>query len=281
MMEWVVMWLRLRGPMTTAALHAALIEGERKRRGVKDRARSARNSLARALRSLTAAGTIKCEHGLWSPTAPDPDDVEAEREKKKSLTAVAHHEAGHAVAGLAGGLHMTVATIGEAGTGARGYVTGLTDRIPVGRIDVPPTDKDGRPIGGAWRTVANLSKVDAFGNKITKRKISEAEHHAEIVMCIAGGMAHCIHLGKDHAAWRTHASGADMWIARDHRRKLGGKARSWERYTADTFKVLTKHWEKVEAVAKALQKKNVMTAYDLDRVLVGVVRRHHLKKAKA
>jgi hypothetical protein len=280
MMEWVVGALRWRDrrTMTTAAMHAELMDErahERKRRGVKDRGRSARNSLARALRSLTAAGTIKCDHGLWSLTAPHPDDVEAEKYKKRQLISTAWHEAGHAVIGRAGGLPITIATITPKGR-MIGYVTGQTDRLAVGEIY-------GRRPRNVWKhtykKLADLSDVDAFGNKVEHRKVSEAEHHAEVIMCIAGPMAQAMHEGEEPAAWKARASAGDMRIANYHRRELGTKARPWEQYERDTLALIREHWAKIEAVAKALLREKILSSYDLERVLVGVVKQQHLKKA--
>lgn len=285
-MQWVVTTLQMRKvAMSTAELHAEFMSedyGEPKRRKTKDRARSVRNSLARALRQLEAAATILRDdiNHQWSLTQPPPD---------YERIATAYHEAGHAVVGLALQLPISFATMRQGKRNA--YVTGLTDRLSVGEIykSVP-----GKPIklrdfpGRIFRTtkykkVADLTGVDAFGNKLKPRKISEAEHHAEIVMCIAGGMTEAIHMGDDPSTWRKLASGAsgDMGVAGRHRVALGDKAKSYDAYEADALMLVKKFWPMIEAVAAELQKRNFLSAYDMDLICRRVVRRQHLTRDDA
>lgn len=279
MQQWVLTTLQMRKVgMSTAALHAEFMgEDEPKRRGPKDRARSVRNSMARALRNLEAAGTILRGNEINKQWTLIENPFAHDR------IATAYHEAGHIVIALA--LHVPVgfATMGRDDK-SRGYITGITDRISVGEIykRVPRTIK-GYPHLRAYdyKTVADLRGVDAFGNKIKKRKISEAEHHAEVVMCIAGGMTEAIHRGDDPSTWRKFASGAngDMGIAGHHRVALGDKAKSYEAYAADALKLIRKYWNMIEAVAADLEKKNFLSNYEVELICRSVVKRQHLKSA--
>jgi hypothetical protein len=293
MQEWIVTALRWHDvPMTTTALHAELMNErsyERKRRGVKDRERSARNSLARALRGLTAAGTIRCEHGQWSLTAPHPADVEREKEEKRRRTAIAYHEAGHAVIGRSRQLPVGFATIKQRGRFG-GYVTGIHDRPDAVGLITKRVRKQGHYKSRGkivtypymdYEHVADLGNVDAFGNSLPKRRpISTAEHEAEILMCIAGGMAEAKHKGVDPTTWREFASPADMSIARDHMRPLGTKARSWEDYARETLALIREHWQMIEKVAADLLEHETLSGFDIDDICCKVVRQQHLKKAK-
>src|SRR5262249_35446274 len=116
----------------------------------------------------------------------------------------AYHEAGHAVAGLATQLPVAYACIfpsgGQVGTEHRSTASlGHGYRLIDGRYKatVPPKARE----------------LDAFGNRPRKIEHTPKEHHAEVVMCIAGPMAEARLLGEDVTKWRDKASGADIRIA--------------------------------------------------------------------
>ena len=267
--------------MSTALLHLLFI-AEHDVPHKKER--SARHSLTRALRSLEAAGTIMRDSidKQWSlKGAPKPG---ADR------IAAAYHEAGHAVIARSRQLPVGFATIKQKGRSA-GYVTGIHDRPnAVGLITKRVLKQDHFKSRGKIVTfnymdhehVADLHNVDAFGNALPKRRlVSAAEHTAEILMCIAGGMAEAIHKGDDPMTWRKLASRADMEIARIHRNALDRAERPWDEYEADALALIRKHWPMIEAVAADLLKHETLSGFDIDDVCRRVVRRQHLKKAVA
>lgn len=284
MQEWIVTTLYMYGtPMSTTALHAELMDerdGERKRRGVKDCARSARNSLSRALRQLEAAGTIRRKLDQWETTAPDPAEIEYEKERERERTITAYHEAGHAVISLATGVPLALATAVPKGRSA-GHVTWAKDQTnAVGAVYARRTYKK----RGGWSPaikVADLSDVDAFGNKVCPSQISEAEHHGHIKTSIAGPMTDAIHCSADPMTWRKRASYSDMYGVRWHRNKLGAKAKSAAEYAADTLALVRKYWPMIAAVAARLLKAEFLSGHDIDAICRRVVRGQHLKKIAA
>lgn len=279
MQRWIIEALRLRDgngePPSTAELVGEYANEHRWRRKTQDALRSIRHSMLRALRSLEADKKV-ARFDLYGVTYWTLAGRRGRPKHDPRRVATAYHEAGHAVIGLAKQLPITIATIHAKGR-RYGYVTGLTDRLPVGEVTrLPPGQK-----WGLHETVnKKTAHLDAFGNPIRKRVIGEVEHHSEVIMCIAGPMAHMIHQGNDPMKWRDRASSSDMWIARHHRRRLGHKAKSWEEYEQETLALLRKLWRMVEAVAARLLKDEVLSGYDLDLICRGVVRRQHLKDAK-
>lgn len=279
-MSWIVTTLQMhKAAMTTAALHSEFMSEDDydKYKPAKNRERSVRNSLARALRQLEAAGTIRRDNidQQWSLTekpGPDPERI-----------TTSYHEAGHAVIGLQRDLPIGFAVMGAPGDKKAGYVTGISDRLEIGLIHkrVRHIIKGFEHIRAYnYKPVANLRGIDAFGNKIVKRKVGEAEHHGEVIMCIAGGMAEAIHKGEDPSTWRKFASSSDMRIAGFHRVALGAKAKSYEAYAAETLILIRKFWSMIEAVAAELEKKNFLSKYDIEVICRRVVTRQHLKPTR-
>ncbi len=276
--QWIMGELHSTDRAVSTAQLNQLLASERdgtpgRKRRPKDRARSLRNSLTRALRTLERAGEIKRDTlGNWTPTRPNPARVKIESER----VATAYHEAGHAVIGRARRLPIALATINPRGRKA-GYVTGITDRA--------------EPIGEVWRWDAEAEKIhrtkhaahlDAYGNAVPPREPPTVERcEAEILMCIAGPLADALHTHGDASRWREEASSSDMANARLWRERLGEKAREWPDYERETAKLVRKFWSMIEAVAKALLKRDFVSGYDIDtictRVARGDVRRQHLK----
>lgn len=249
--------------------------------------RAERNSIARALRVLEAAGKItRIKRGdvyrhrvgyhqavramavteLWtSPKTGKADD---------RRLPVAIHEAGHAVICLAGGQPVALVTIKPRAT-AEGYMQHVT-RGP---------DRIGQIYSSVNRYRAPLNpgrdNLDAFGNVQPSITITDAEHEARIMCCIAGPMAEAIHKGMDASAWRGHASGTDMSNARYARRNLD-KPKSWDEYERDTKALVEKFWHYIEAVAAALLERETLSGADVDdicqRSARAVVKRQHLNQ---
>ena len=108
-----------------------------------------------------------------------------------------HHEAGHAVIGLALQLPVALAWITEDGGGRRaGFVSEVqTSGRPVGRVFA--RNETGR--GPYWKATNSkkAADLDAFGNSVRKKERTPEERHAEVIMCLAGGMAEGKSLGED------------------------------------------------------------------------------------
>jgi hypothetical protein len=183
---------------------------------------------------------------------------------------LAHHEAGHAVVGLA--LRLPVA-----------FVT-IDDKRGSGHVSYPPSHAG---VGKVWargaywkKPIADLSKVDAFGNPAAKR---EVDWHADIVMCLAGGMAEAEHL-KNGETWRGRISSGDRSCIRYARRQLGEEARAEEEYAAECAALVRKHWTKIEAVAQKLLKEKTLSGDNVYRVCErdtrNAVRRQHLNRRR-
>jgi hypothetical protein len=127
-----------------------------------------------------------------------------------------------------------------------------------------------------WKNAGALCYARLSGTTTASRSSTIAiMHHGEVMMCIAGGMAHAKHL-DDGTDWRKHASSADVSIARRHRGKLGDAAKSWGQYEEDTAALVNKYWAMIEAVAARLMKVDVMDANDIDSICRRVVRQQHL-----
>ncbi len=262
---------RSESPSTTELVDAYRREHPRRRRKTRDPERSIRHSMARALRSLEADKKVM-RYDVYGVTYWSLPIQRGKPKYSPERMATAYHEAGHAVIGLAKQLPITIATIHARGR-LSGYVTGLTDRIAVGVVEKYD------PRTGQYAVLGGSRAHDAFGHPIRERVVGEAEHHGEVCMCIAGGMAQMIHESGNPMKWRDHASPADVAIARNHRRKLGDKAKSWEAYEQETLTMLRTPlvWKMVEAVATALLKREILSGYDLDLICRTVVRRQHLK----
>lgn len=268
MMQWVIETLTFgRRPMSTNELHDLYVtENETPKR----KHRSARHSMTRALRTLSAAKTITQEpiDKQWSLTekpGPDPERIET-----------AYHEAGHAVIALATGGSVAMVTIK-----AKGRLSGVVHHR-----------HRSQPLGGIYGTVGGVFRLlnrdsrDAFGNKRPAEKTTDAEHAGEILSSIAGPMVHVIHLGDagDTAlrTWRSRASPSDLSVMRYHRRNIK-RPKSVEEYAADTLALVNKHWPMIEAVAAALLKDETLSGGDVDdvcqRVARKVVKQQRLKSA--
>lgn len=216
--------------------------------------RSARHSIARALRKLKAAGKIELRDGRWRPVGNwQAHDAVAERRKE-----IAYHESGHAVIGLAGQLPIGFVTI-RPRAGSLGHVSSANGPRKIGYIV-----KD-------YQIVTHL-KTDAFGNEVPQRKATDSEHHAEVRMCIGGPMAEA-HLMGDGTQWRRLASPADMRIARWHRRQLGERSKKWGEYEAETHALICEHWEKISSVAARLLDDESISGADVDAICCKIVRR--------
>jgi hypothetical protein len=124
--------------------------------------------------------------------------------------------------------------------------------------------------------------LDAFGNSPHKREWGPKECRAEILLCIAGGMAEAVHLryADPLTAWRELASPADMHGARLGRSKLGEEVKTWPEYTSECLELVRRHWLMIEALADALLKKETLNGYDVDSICQRVARRQHLKAGK-
>jgi hypothetical protein len=245
-------------------------------RGGKDRARSLRHSMTRALRQMEKLGKVKRnEDGLWF----SPQSAEAEAEHKEDIKQerrkTAYHEAGHAVIGLASGLPVGIAVARDHDRRGGGYVSdGAQTTGSLGW-----TYKYNRRGKRQFVTDIDETKLDAFGNPVRERVWTDQERHAEVVMCIAGGMAQATFLGAIEG-WRECASSADIAIARRHMGKLGGKAKSWEQYVEDTAALVNKYWKMIEAVAARLTQVEFLDGRQIDNICQRVVRRQHLNKKK-
>ena len=128
-----------------------------------------------------------------------------------------------------------------------------------------------------YRIIVDDLKSDAFGNPVRKREITDAHYHAEIRCDIGGPMAEA-HLAGDYAKWRTYASSGDMSSARWHRRQLGIRAKDWAEYEADTYALVRKHWDMIEAVAARLLQDETISGSDVDDICVRIARRNIRRK---
>jgi hypothetical protein len=140
----------------------------------------------------------------------------------------AYHEAGHAVIGLAAQLPVAYARSVPNG---RTYFFMVHERnSSIGRSK--------RQIGGRYKATVGpkAAELDAFGNPPQKTECTPREHHAEIVMCLAGPMAEAKLRNQD---WRGLASSSDMNIARHHRAELGAAAESWKEYEQEAAALVT------------------------------------------
>jgi hypothetical protein len=225
--------------------------------------RAIRMRVGRALRQLEAAGEIKRDRdGNYYPAK----DWTARDREERWRSRLAHHEAGHAVIGLA--LRLPVA-----------FVT-IADKRGGGHVSYTPAHQG---IGKVWargaytKPIADLSGVDAFGNPACERRL---DWHAEIVMCLAGGVAEAEYLKEEGETWRGHISSGDRSCISYARRQLGDDARTIEEYAADCDALVKKHWTKIEAVARKLLKEKTLSGDNVYRVCErdseNAVRRQHL-----
>jgi len=231
------------------------------------RRRSIRMSMGRALRQLEAAGQIKRDkEGNWYPSKDWMGRDIAERERMR----VAHHEAGHAVVGLALKMPIAFVTVKPKARYA-GYVSQAPTHHSLGEVYAR---------GSYSKPIADASKQDAFGNPVSER---DYDWHADIVMTIAGGMAEAELLKEDVRIWRKlEGTSTDRRLVAFARGKLGDKARSIEEYEAECEKLIKQHWPLIEAVAAKLLKEETLSGSDVYDVCLrtarNVVRRQHLKK---
>ena len=231
-----------------------------------NRSRSVRNSTTRALRGLEKLGKVK--RGLDRLWLSTEFIALADAQWRKETS---YHEAGHAVIGLAIGLPVAFACITQGDRRRKGYVSNVHPPSSVGYL---------YKMSGKGKTLDTRSKaaaLDAFGNPVRKHEPTPEEHHGEVVMCIAGGMAEAKLLGEPSEDWRRLASSSDQSIASRHRGRLGDAKKSWEEYENDTAALVNEHWAKIEAVAARLMKVDVVGAGEIDSICQGVVRQQHLK----
>lgn len=229
--------------------------------------RSVRVSMDRALRGLVAAGKIRRnDDGHWEPMGEWP----ARKAREEDRTKTAFHEAGHAVIGLATGLQVGAAIIDK---DRRGKVTELGDGGGGVVVSAHRAGSIRYFVRGRKLVETDL---DAFGRPAPQRpEQPPEEHHAEVIMCIGGGMAQA-KLQGDIADWRTLASSTDMSIARRHRTKLGDAAKTWEEYESEAAALVKRFWPMIQAVASALLQKSVLSGDEIDSIC-GRIRRHELK----
>ena len=148
--------------------------------------------MGRALRQLEAAGQIKRnEAGDWYPSK----DWAARDEAVRERLAIAYHEAGHAVIGLALNLPVAFVTIKPRGRSG-GHVSFTPAHHGIGRVYAR---------GSHRKPIADMSGQDAFGNPVLMRNL---DCHADAVMDIAGGMAEAEFI-KNGQTWRELASSTD------------------------------------------------------------------------
>jgi hypothetical protein len=224
--------------------------------------------MGRALRQLAAAGRIKRNKaGEWYPSKDWAARDAAERQR----LAVAYHEAGHAVIGLALKMPIAFVTIKPKATYS-GFVSQAPVHHSVGEVYAR---------GSYRKPIADISQQDAFGNPVSERN---DDWHADAVMSIAGGMAEAEFL-KDGRTWRElEGTTVDRRLVAFRRRKLGDKARSIEEYEADCEKLIKQHWPMIEAVAARLLKEETLSGNDVYaicwRTARNVVRRQRLKRRR-
>jgi hypothetical protein len=178
----------------------------------------------------------------------------------------AYHEAGHAVIGLAVQLPVAYAVSVPSG------------RAKVGHVGM--AHECNRSIGPGYRLIdvgRKAAELDAFGNVPRERVWSLEEHHAEVIMCLAGPMAEAKLRNQE---WRGLASSSDMNIARHHRGELGDSAESWEEYEREATALVDKHWPMIEAVAARLMKVDWISGHEVDEICCRVARRQHFTKLR-
>lgn len=264
MMQHLLLTTLSAGGQTVAALHRRYLKrwpDEWSGSKAKNRSRSVRHSITRALRSLEKLGKVKRGlDGLWLST-------ETEDNPRKET---AYHEAGHAVIDLAGQLPVGMATI-VPNTWSMGHVVHVAE----GGESIGPiySYKRGRL---KQVTTKKEAELDPFGNPVRKRVWTPAEHAAKIIGSIAGPMAEA-ELRGDYTDWREYASSSDMRNARYHRGKLGDAAKSWEEYEQEAIRLIRKHWLMIEAVAARLLKVDTLSGHAIQGICRRVVRRQHLK----
>jgi hypothetical protein len=217
------------------------------------RRRAVRMSVGRALRQLEAAGQIKRDKaGNWHPAM----DWEGRDAAKRERAAVAYHEAGHAVISLAKGVPVELATIMAKGTYA-GMVKHPHKPRALGLVNSHRRVRRGGGYGYKFIEHATFDNTDAFGNPVSPSP-TERNHHAHIVISIAGGMAEVSYL-KGECKWNELPGvSSDLSDAKDDRRKLGENARKPKEYEAECKALVTKHWSMIEAVANRLLKEETI-----------------------
>jgi hypothetical protein len=278
MQDFILLFLNGGEAHTIAQLHSFLLgDSDFEGRGARDRSRSLRNSLTRAIRGLAKAGKIKQNaSGEWIvPGARE----ERERSKREERALIAYHEAGHAVISLAKNVPVEIATI-KAKRIYAGMVMHPVEPRALGLVYSHRRVKHGRGWGYKFNEHANLTDVDAFGNPVTSSP-SRRDRHAHIVISMAGGMAEAEYL-KDGSRWddRPGTRGDERNITNDQR-KLGLEARKPDEYEAECKALLVKYWPMVEAVANRLLKEETIGGGEIyslcERIARNVVRRQHLK----
>jgi hypothetical protein len=160
---------------------------------------------------------------------------------------IAYHEAGHAVVGLA--LKLPVA-----------FVT-IRTKHDCGSVSLAPNNYGVGTVRqrGSDRLLADLSKVDAFGNPVAPEP--NRDPHAGIVMSLAGGMAEAEFVQKGE--WRDYCSRGDIECIRFDLRELGRDGRGIDEYAGECEVLVKKHWGKIELVARKLLKEQTLSGVEV------------------
>ena len=280
MQDHVLLWLGDGSTFTIAGLHSSLLnDPDFEGRGAKNHSRSLRNSLARAIRGLAKAGKIQQTPAgeWWIPGAAK----ELEKDRREALSSTAYHEAGHAVVSLAKGIPVELATIKPKGRYG-GFVSHPRRPRELGLVYSHRRVRRGRGYSYKFIEHAKLADVDAFGNPVSPSPTGR-DYHADIVICIAGGMAETEYRkGKDVRKWNElEGTHVDQSHIKDYRRKLGDNARKLEEYETECKALVTKHWPMIVAVANRLLNEETVGGSEIlelcERIARNVVRRQHLK----
>jgi hypothetical protein len=186
----------------------------------------------------------------------------------------AYHEAGHAVIALAVQLPVAYACSVPSGRAQVGHVA-------MGHRSTRSIGPGYRLVGDRYkRTVTpKAAELDAFGNVPRKISRAAAEHHAEVIMCMAGPMADA-KVSGDSVKWRDKASNSDMQIARFHRSELGEGAKSWEQYEQEAQALVDKCWPMIEAVSSRLMKVDWISGSEVDDICGRVARQQYARKLR-
>jgi hypothetical protein len=123
--------------------------------------------MTRALRKLEKLGKVRRDGNVWQSTEAIEDERLSERARKEARRATAHHEAGHAVVGLAVRLPVAFArVVKEGGDGRRGYVAEVSAPSSVGYVYTKR---------GGVDTKSKVTALDAFGNRKMRTELCAAD----------------------------------------------------------------------------------------------------------
>ena len=177
------------------------------------------------------------------------------------------------------GIPVELATIIRKGK-TTGHVRHPREPRALGLVYSHRRVKRGRGYSYKFTEHAKFADVDAFGNPVSSSP-TEGDHHAHIVISIAGGMAENEYLINGLRWNALEGTKGDQDHVRAYRRKLGENARTPEEYEAECSALVTKYWPMIEAVANRLLREKTIGGseiYELcERIARNVVRRQHLK----